>query len=927
MVTEVERLAVRIEADIRALRAGLRQATQQTDRASGSMARSFRRADRAISNTSKGVRGLRLALASIGLGLTIRQTIRAADSYTLLNARIGLVTDSASQQRDVFERLFRVSQETRTGLDATTTVYTRLARASDDLGLTQTDLLTITRALNQAVVVSGASAQESQAALIQLSQAFQSGALRGDEFRSVSEQTPRILQAIADGAGIARQDLRRLAAEGALSAGVVARALLAEAGTIEEEFERIPRTIGQALTQLSNETLKAVGELDQASGSAQALGDSIASLAESFNSPQFKQARDDFAGFLAETVDFYAQLLQATPPVTGRTAQFATAIELAGMEVGELNEELAALEAQLASLEGGGRARGAAQSRLQSEIRRVRAERDGALAALRELQASDRTRFGGAGLEARLNTRGGAPAAAPAEDPQIAEAREKGRQRIESTVAALEREAQILSTVESEREALRVQLDLEQVARQAGVENIDEFVSRARAAIAITQQQARESELAAEVEQKLADAISQRAAVETGLQDELSALRARVAFRGEETEELRVQLRLIELRRELEGNIPPEIERQVRAVERARTEVANLEEAINAQSEGTKRLGEIAEQMGFSFSSAFEGAIVGGKSASDVLRALDQDIQTILIRGLVTQPLFGGIAAGVQGETIPGGGLGGFVSGGIASGISGLRGLFGAQDPINVGNLTVGGGGSAEESGGALVSVFEELKVGGESLVAAFSATESGASSAGSSLAGDLVGSVLETVGVKTAEAAGGNAAAVALAEVAAAGTAAAAALAAVGSAGSSEGAESLVGVFAGRAGGGPVMGPGSGTSDSVPIMASRGEFVVRESVARRNMAFLDALNAGRIPGFAQGGAVMRVPNIPPAGFRDGGRVGNQVSVGGASIVINMPQQPGGVVGSAGFLGTGLPEHQLLGMLAMKLREADRKRN
>ena len=56
---------------------------------------------------------------------------------------------------------------------------------------------------------------------------------------------------------------------------------------------------------------------------------------------------------------------------------------------------------------------------------------------------------------------------------------------------------------------------------------------------------------------------------------------------------------------------------------------------------------------------------------------------------------------------------------------------------------------------------------------------------------------------------------------------------------------------------GGYVSGPGSGTSDSVPAMLSNGEYVLRSSAVNRiGVGALNAMNAGAIPHFAEGGSV-----------------------------------------------------------------------
>jgi TP901 family phage tail tape measure protein len=71
--------------------------------------------------------------------------------------------------------------------------------------------------------------------------------------------------------------------------------------------------------------------------------------------------------------------------------------------------------------------------------------------------------------------------------------------------------------------------------------------------------------------------------------------------------------------------------------------------------------------------------------------------------------------------------------------------------------------------------------------------------------------------------------------------------------------AERQLGIGSGHAEGGPIAGPGTGTSDSILARLSNGEYVIRASAARRHRALLDTIN--NAPGFAAGGPVGFNPN------------------------------------------------------------------
>lgn len=200
-----------------------------------------------------------------------REFVRIADTYRLIESRLSLVTRTTSELTSVQRGLFDISQRTRISFEATAELFTRVARSSAQLGISNQRLLAVTETINQALIVSGASAQEAQAGLIQFAQGLASGALRGDELRSVLEQLPRLAQAIADGLGITVGRLRELGAEGKLSAIEVIEAIESQAAAIGREFGGIETTVGQALETLGNAFGLFISRVDKAIGSSESF--------------------------------------------------------------------------------------------------------------------------------------------------------------------------------------------------------------------------------------------------------------------------------------------------------------------------------------------------------------------------------------------------------------------------------------------------------------------------------------------------------------------------------------------------------------------------------------------------------------------------------------------------------------------------------
>lgn len=145
---------------------------------------------------SSGVEFLKKALAAVAGIVIIRQTIRLADAYTVLQNRLRVVTDGTDDLNSATLRLQQISVKTRSDLKSNAELFSRLTIAGSILGASQEDLFQFTESLNKAIKLSGASAQEARGGLIQLSQGISSARLSGDELRTVLEQLPEWLMSL-----------------------------------------------------------------------------------------------------------------------------------------------------------------------------------------------------------------------------------------------------------------------------------------------------------------------------------------------------------------------------------------------------------------------------------------------------------------------------------------------------------------------------------------------------------------------------------------------------------------------------------------------------------------------------------------------------------------------------------------------------------
>ncbi|WP_257224116.1 tape measure protein, partial [Acinetobacter sp. YH16053] len=220
------------------------------------------------------------ALAGLGIGLTIRELAQVADSYTNVTARVRIATTEHGNFSEAMAGVHRVALSTNSSLDATAGLFTKVHAIGKDMGLTQQQSLDLVETINMAIQTGGGSAQASEAAIVQLTQALQSGVLRGDEFNSIMEQAPGISQALARSLGVTTGQLREMAQNGELSSERVIKALQQQSSVIQAEYAKFPTTIGNALQRIKNQWEILIGTMDQSTGASATVADWLVTIAD-----------------------------------------------------------------------------------------------------------------------------------------------------------------------------------------------------------------------------------------------------------------------------------------------------------------------------------------------------------------------------------------------------------------------------------------------------------------------------------------------------------------------------------------------------------------------------------------------------------------------------------------------------------------------
>ena len=265
---------------------------------------------------------LKKALATLGAAITAGELIRLLDTFTNLQNRLRATGLESQNLSAVYRELLGVANSTRQSFEGTVETYSRLANSAKGMGLSQQELITFTKSLNQAIALSGASATEAQAGMIQLAQGMASGVLRGDELNSVLEQLPTVADVIAKHLNVTRGQLRQMGQDGKITADIIFDAFQNARGELDERFGKAVQTIGQSFQVLKNNVIDLVGRFDQATGASEAISRALL--------------------FVSENLDTIAKVALSAAAGLALVGGTASAINLARNAVLALNAAIAA---------------------------------------------------------------------------------------------------------------------------------------------------------------------------------------------------------------------------------------------------------------------------------------------------------------------------------------------------------------------------------------------------------------------------------------------------------------------------------------------------------------------------------------------------------------------------------------------------------
>lgn len=669
---QVAKLSADLYANTSRFESGMKKASgvlgafsSNLDRSLGRNTRSFDTFNSRISRTNRTIGILRSELgqfaAAAAGALSVNKVIQYSDTFKELEGRLKVATDGVGDLVKIQKDLFEISQKNSAPLRDVIDAYSRLSLALDDTQKKSTDLTQVTDLLSKTLLVSGTNAAGSATFFQQFGQAA-SGNFKavGAEIQTFQDQNAFFIKVLQENLDTGGRSIKDFAADGDLSFDLIAKALIDGSDRINTAVEGIPDTVGKALQRLDNAFLKLIGQSDLTNQGVSSLAFGISTLADNLDIVA------KVAGGVA--LIFAGRLLGslgATATAYGANVLQATAYQAALARMAGVSGVAASAQLGLAT----------AMRAVSASMALVGGPLGVAFIATMGLMALQSRSAGEAQREMneRLNQhRGAVNEFISASQERRKEIEAATRQNIENLKAEL-KAVDILFKAYAEKSFVgRV---FQNLGSRLGIgEGVQDIVSQGAALEGAIKELEKDLKTFQNFEggkiSGLGDGRSDKDGkkadnfkkVVENLRQESEELRLQRELYGQKESVVNSALRLSEIENQLKRDGIVLTEEQKTQLRDYVNQVENQKDALSDVENQTDKLSDAYRELGGTFSSAFEDAIVEGQKFGDVLQGLAQDIQRILVRKTITEPLTSGIAD-FAGDIFSGFSFGSFATG------------------------------------------------------------------------------------------------------------------------------------------------------------------------------------------------------------------------------------------------------------------------
>lgn len=179
--------------------------------------------------------------------------IGLADQVTQTSARLDLMNEKFGENGNLQQKIYEAAQRSRGAYQTTADAVSNLGMQAGGAFNNTDEVIAFAEQLNKTFVIAGTSAEGIDSVMLQLTQSMAAGKLQGEELNTILDNAQPIVQNIADYMGVPVEQIKQLAAEGAISADVIKNAMFAASDETNARFAQMPLTFSQVATNIKSQ--------------------------------------------------------------------------------------------------------------------------------------------------------------------------------------------------------------------------------------------------------------------------------------------------------------------------------------------------------------------------------------------------------------------------------------------------------------------------------------------------------------------------------------------------------------------------------------------------------------------------------------------------------------------------------------------------
>lgn len=191
----------------------------------------------------------------------VKMLVGLSDEMSSLNAALGIINEGQRHTANLQEKIRQSAMATGSNYMAVAANVKNLAMMAGNAFASNDEILYFSEQLNKQFAIAGVKGQQAESVMYNLTQALSSGVLRGNDFNILAANMGNFIDGIAKTMGVTRDQMKKMAEEGKITAAMVKKAMYDMAEETDERFKKMPMQWGNIWNNMTTQMLFAVQPL------------------------------------------------------------------------------------------------------------------------------------------------------------------------------------------------------------------------------------------------------------------------------------------------------------------------------------------------------------------------------------------------------------------------------------------------------------------------------------------------------------------------------------------------------------------------------------------------------------------------------------------------------------------------------------------